>query len=63
MSARRKSKIVPRYEYRCNNCGKRFTVTMDIKERDEKGAKCPKCKSSKVSQQLGTFYAKTSKKS
>ena len=54
---------MPTYDYRCGNCRKRFTVTMGIKEHDQKVVKCPKCKSRKVSQQLGSFFAKTSKKS
>jgi putative FmdB family regulatory protein len=55
--------VVPTYEYRCNNCRKRFTVTMGIKEHDQKVVKCPKCKSRKVSQQLSRFFANTAKKS
>jgi len=54
---------MPTYDYRCNECKKQFSRTMSIKEHDTKRVKCPKCSSSKVSQQLGKIYAQTSKKS
>ena len=50
---------MPTYDYRCDNGHKRFTLTMGIKEHDRKAVKCPKCRSAKVSQQLGRFYAQT----
>lgn len=53
------------YEYRCDDCGKKFTVTERISEHgDEKRAHpCPKCKSEKTTQLYTPFYAKTSAKS
>ncbi|NCF29106.1 MAG: zinc ribbon domain-containing protein [Gammaproteobacteria bacterium] len=52
-----------RYEYRCEKCGRNFERTEHISEHRTKGVRCPKCKSPKVTQVLGTFFAKTSKKS
>ncbi len=54
---------MPTYEYRCENCGKRFTVVEPISKHDTSRPKCPKCKSAKVSQELSAFFAKTAKKS
>ncbi len=54
---------MPTYDYRCDQCRKRFSLTMTIKEHDTRRVKCPKCSSVKVSQQPRRFYAQTSKKS
>jgi putative FmdB family regulatory protein len=54
---------MPVYEYLCKKCDKTFTVAMTIGEHDKKRAKCPKCKSTSVVPQFGSFYAKTSRKS
>lgn len=55
---------MPRYEYRCENCRKKFDVVLTLaeKERGKKTA-CPKCGGRKVTQQFGSFFAKTSRKS
>ena len=50
------------YEYACEKCGNRFTVTRPMGARARQ-APCPKCKSNETRQQLTTFYAKTIKKS
>lgn len=54
---------MPVYDYRCSKCNKKFSVTMTISEYEKKKVKCPKCGSTKVEQQVATFYAVTSKKS
>lgn len=54
---------MPIYEYRCQKCGKKFECVERISEHDSKHPRCPKCKSAKVVQVLGSFFAKTSKKS
>ena len=54
---------MPTYDYRCEKCRKRFSVTMNIKEHDGKKVKCPKCNSAKVTQLIASFFAQTSRKS
>lgn len=54
---------MPRYEFLCGECKKSFELTMTMSEREKATVKCPKCKSTKVTPQLGGFMAKTSKKS
>jgi putative FmdB family regulatory protein len=54
---------MPKYEYRCTKCKKKFTLTLSIKEKGEKKIKCPKCNSSKVTQLITGFFSQTSKKS
>jgi putative FmdB family regulatory protein len=54
---------MPTYEYRCTACGKKFSLILSIGEHDAKKPKCPKCQSTKVEQQFGHFFSKTSRKS
>jgi len=54
---------MPTYEYRCEKCGKRFTVVERISEHTGRGPACPKCGSRSTRQQPAAFYAKTVKKS
>lgn len=54
---------MPTYEYACNACGKKFSVTMSFAEHDRKKPACPKCKSRRVGQRFSAFYSKTSRKS
>lgn len=54
---------MPIYEYRCEKCGKYFSVTMHIEEHDKGGITCPECKRTSVVQQYSPFFAKTGKKS
>lgn len=51
------------YDFKCEKCRKKFTITMPITEYGTKKTKCPKCKSVKVTRILQPFSAKTSKKS
>lgn len=54
---------MPTYEYRCEKCGKVFSVIMSISEHDTAKKRCPKCKSPRVVQQLSVVSIKTSIKS
>ena len=54
---------MPTYQYRCEKCRKRFDRVESIREHGTKRIRCPSCKSTRVEQQLGGFFAKTSKKS
>ena len=45
---------MPVYEYTCNKCNAKFEVEMMITEkRAGKKPKCPKCKSSSITQIIG----------
>jgi putative FmdB family regulatory protein len=54
---------MPNYEFRCQNCRKKYSLYLSIKDREERKYKCPKCGSRKSQPVLGGFFAKTSKKS
>ena len=54
---------MPIYEFICEKCKKPFTLTMTFSEYERRRFKCPKCKSTKVRQQVTSFQAITSKKS
>ncbi len=51
------------YEYQCQSCKKRFTLTLSIAQHETERVKCPKCKSTRVRQAITPFFAQTSKKS
>lgn len=54
---------MPIYEFVCTKCKKAFEIALSFAEREKKKIKCPKCKSTQVSQSLSAFFANTSKKS
>jgi putative FmdB family regulatory protein len=54
---------MPTYEFLCTKCQKEFTVTMTIREREEKKPACPACGSSDLEPLMSGFFAKTSRKS
>jgi len=54
---------MPKYEFLCQKCNKKFSVTLTVTDREENKFKCPKCGSRKNQPLFGNFYAKTSKKS
>jgi putative FmdB family regulatory protein len=54
---------MPTYDYHCQNCNKKFALTLTIKDHDSKKGKCPKCGGKKLTQLLTAFTAKTSRKS
>ena len=53
------------YEYRCDDCRKKFTVSQPISDHEAKRKKpaCPTCGSRKTRQVFSAFFAKTSSKS
>ena len=54
---------MPTYDFKCPKCGKKFALTMGIKERETRRLKCPKCGGGKPEPIFSTFFAKTSRKS
>ena len=54
---------MPFYEFHCKKCNKPFSVTLTIKEREAGRIACPTCGSKDAEPLLGSFFAKTSKKS
>ena len=54
---------MPRYEFLCQACRKKFPVILSVAEFEKATVKCPHCGSKKVEQQWAAFYAVTSKKS
>ena len=54
---------MPTYEYLCKECQVLFLVILSMAEHDHIQVECPHCHSAEVTQQLSTFFAKTSKKS
>ena len=54
---------MPTYDFRCDKCKKRFSIMMTVSEHGSRKIKCPKCKSTRVKQQISSFQTITSKKS
>lgn len=54
---------MPKYEYRCEDCGETFVRREHIDEHGASQPACPKCKGHHVEPQMSAFYAQTSKKS
>ncbi|MDD3180978.1 MAG: zinc ribbon domain-containing protein [Opitutaceae bacterium] len=58
---------MPQYEYQCQSCKKKFTVTLSMAEYEEKARqrqiKCPKCSSTEVKHLIESVYVTTSRKS
>lgn len=54
---------MPTYDFRCEACKKRFSLTLSFAEYDGKKVRCVKCGSRRVKRQIGRVFAKTSKKS
>lgn len=54
---------MPTYDFICEKCKKRFSVQMSVTEYEKTKFRCPKCKSVRVKQQIGSFQPITSKKS
>jgi putative FmdB family regulatory protein len=54
---------MPRYEFLCETCKKPFELAMTVAEREKAKPKCPTCKGTKTTPQLGGFMVQTSKKS
>jgi putative FmdB family regulatory protein len=54
---------MPNYEFKCEDCKKKYSLALSIKEREKGKFKCPKCGSKKSQPIIGNLYVKTSKKS
>ena len=54
---------MPEYSYKCEACGKVFTITIGIVKHETARVACPKCSSRKVRQAISSFSAITKKKS
>ena len=54
---------MPIYDFLCVKRNKPFNLTISISEYERKGFRCPKCKSTKIRQQITPFQTKTSRKS
>jgi len=54
---------MPTYEYLCEKCKKNFSLLLSFTEHEKKKIRCPKCKSTKIKQQISSFQTVTSKKS
>lgn len=53
---------MPLYEYYCPTCQREVSITQTIPEHRQ-GASCPRCGRRDLEARLGTFFAKTSRKS
>lgn len=54
---------MPTYEFLCEKCNKPFSLIMRVLEFEKKKIWCPKCKTTRVKQQITSFQTITSKKS
>jgi putative FmdB family regulatory protein len=54
---------MPTYDFKCEKCNKKFTLIISLSEYEKKKFRCPKCKSTRVKQQITSFQTVTSKKS
>jgi len=54
---------MPVYDFMCEKCKKPFTLMLSLSEYDKKKFRCPKCKSTRVKQQITSFQTITKKKS
>ena len=54
---------MPTYDFRCEKCKKKYTLMLTISEYEKMKPRCPKCKSTRVKQQLTPFEVVTSRKS
>jgi len=53
---------MPLYEYYCPTCQREVSITQTMQEHQQ-GASCPGCGRRDLEPRLGTFFAKTSRKS
>jgi putative FmdB family regulatory protein len=54
---------MPTYDFICEKCNKKYTLIISLSEYEKKKFRCPKCKSTRVKQQITSFQTVTSKKS
>ncbi|HEY3355689.1 MAG TPA: FmdB family zinc ribbon protein [Polyangia bacterium] len=55
---------MPIYDYVCNHCGEKFTLTISVSEHERRKPelRCPKCSAAEVEQLYEPFFAVTSRK-
>jgi putative FmdB family regulatory protein len=54
---------MPTYDFKCEKCKKKFSLSIPISEYEKTKFRCPKCKSTRVKQQITSFQINTSRKS
>lgn len=54
---------MPQYEFQCQECRKKFSLTLTLTEYEKGKIKCPHCGSKKAEQRWAAFFAVTGKKS
>jgi putative FmdB family regulatory protein len=54
---------MPQYVFLCEDCHKEFTESLHIADMEKGEVSCPHCGSKRVTQEVVTFSAVTSKKS
>lgn len=54
---------MPRYDYRCQNCGKRSVIFQSYAEYGRKKVKCPHCASSELQRLIGRVRVARSEES
>jgi putative FmdB family regulatory protein len=54
---------VPLYEFKCQKCGKEFTLAISLRQYEQKEFACPACQSKEVEQLITSAQVITSKKS
>jgi putative FmdB family regulatory protein len=55
--------LMPTYTYQCDKCGKHFSRAETMSVHGRRKVACPKCESTRVTQVIRSFFAKTAKKS
>jgi len=53
---------MPRYDFRCKKCAKRFSIKLTVHELESRRYKCPKCGSKRLDKLVTSFFAQTSRK-
>jgi putative FmdB family regulatory protein len=54
---------MPLYEYYCETCKRDVTLAMSMSEHDRGTAECPGCGGRALRPLVGSFFARTSRKS
>lgn len=54
---------MPSYDFKCDDCDHRFTLTVSVSEYEKRSPECPQCKSNNVKRTITPFSVITSKKS
>ncbi|MTI81207.1 MAG: zinc ribbon domain-containing protein [Firmicutes bacterium] len=47
---------MPIYDFKCKDCGEKFTVMVSISEKDK--VKCPECDCDNIQQLMSGFFTK-----